>query len=77
MFSPRARTPKAPQPSRPYRSTGSAQTGAQFSFFLILLKPEPGRRRRIVLSARTHADASVSFARREVDVNTPVPQHTA
>ena len=29
------RKPKAPQPSRPYRSTGSAQTGAQISFLLI------------------------------------------
>jgi hypothetical protein len=29
------RKPKALQPSRPYRSTGSAQTGAQISFFLI------------------------------------------
>ncbi len=34
-FRPRARKPKAPQPSRPYRSTGSAQAGAQFRFFSI------------------------------------------
>ena len=29
------REPKAPQPSRPYRSAGSAQAGAPFSFFSI------------------------------------------
>ena len=34
-FRPGASKPKAPQPSRPCRSTGSAQTGAQFSFFSI------------------------------------------
>ena len=34
-FRPRARAPKAPQPSRPCRSTGSAQTGPQFRFFSI------------------------------------------
>ncbi len=59
-FRPRARKPKAPRPSRPCRSTGSAQIGAQFSPCLRLMEPGPRPGGQIMMprrhgSARPHA----------------------
>ncbi len=48
---------KAPQPSRPYRSTGFAQTGAQFPFFLISGGPAAKCRAGTDRPAPTQAEA--------------------